>query len=371
MRISLFAIERYYERWEFRAELMLSSSDCESHSVSQLLELEPDAHERLVSLQLGYTEVAGSPELRAAVAALYETVTPQDVLTLAAAEEGIFTAYHALLGAADHAVVETPCYGSAVEVARSTGAEVSAWERRYEEGWQHDVEALERLLRPNTRLIYINSPHNPTGTTMPAAVFERVIELARELDAVLFSDEVYRGLEHDPAALLPAACERYERAITLGAVSKAHGLPGLRIGWLACREPELLGRVRDMKLYTTICSSAPSELLVALALRHADRLVAASRRRLLENLPALEDFLGRRCELFDWVAPSGGPIGFPRVNGDFDVHAWCEEIAERAGVLLLPGSVYGQPRHVRMGFGRANLPQALERLDAHLDGLAR
>lgn len=368
MRISPFAIERYYERWEFRAELMLSSSDCESHLLSQLLELEPDAHERLLSLHLGYTEVPGSPELLAAVAALYDGVAPQDVLTLAAAEEGIFTAYHALLGPGDHAVIETPCYGSAVEVARSTGAEVSAWERRYEEGWQHDLEALEGLLRPDTRLIYVNSPHNPTGTTMPAAVFERVIELARERGAVVFSDEVYRGLEHDPEGRLPAACERYERAISLGAVSKAHGLPGLRIGWLACREQELLARVRDMKLYTTICSSAPSELLVALALRHADDLVAASRRLLLENLPALEDFLQRRSELFQWVAPSGGPIGFPRVSGDFDVHGWCEQIAEQAGVLLLPGSVYGQPRHVRMGFGRANMRQALARLDAHLDG---
>ena len=194
-----------------------------------------------------------------------------------------------------------------------------------------------------------------------------MIELARERGTVVFSDEVYRGLEHDPQARLPAACERYERAISLGAVSKAHGLPGLRIGWLACREQELLARVRDMKLYTTICSSAPSELLVALALRHADDLVAASRRLLLENLPALEDFLQRRSELFQWVAPSGGPIGFPRVSGDFDVHGWCEQIAEQAGVLLLPGSVYGQPRHVRMGFGRANMTQALERLDAHLD----
>src|ERR1700760_3105637 len=134
MRISPFAIERYYERWEFRAELMLSSSDCESQRLSRLLELEPDAHERLLSLHLGYTEVAGSPELLDAVAALYEGIAPQDVLTLAAAEEGIFTAYHALLNPGDHVVIETPCYGSAVEVARSTGAQVSAWERRYEDG---------------------------------------------------------------------------------------------------------------------------------------------------------------------------------------------------------------------------------------------
>jgi aspartate/methionine/tyrosine aminotransferase len=367
MQIEPFAIERYYERWEFRAELMLSSSDCESRSLAELLELEPDARERLLGLRLGYTEVPGSPELRAAVAAGYEHADDEDVLTLAAAEEGIFIAYHALLGAGDHVIVESPCYGSAVEVARSTAASVSLWQRRYEDGWAYDLDALEGLLRAETKLVYINSPHNPTGTQMPRAVLERVVELLAERSIVLFSDEVYRGLEHDPADRLPAACDLYERAISLNTVSKAYGLPGLRIGWLACRERALLERIAALKLYTTICSSAPSELLVALALRHGERLVAASRELVLANLPLIDDLLARRRELFEWVRPTVGPIGFPRVAGGFDVQAWCEQIAEHAGVLLLPGAVYGQPRHVRLGFGRANLAQAIERLDGYLD----
>jgi aspartate/methionine/tyrosine aminotransferase len=361
-----FAIERFYERWEFRTELMLSSSDCESLSVKDLLALEPDAGERLRDLGLGYTEVAGSQELRAAVATRYDSTGPEDVLTLAAAEEGIFTTYHALLAAGDHVVVEAPCYGSAIEVARSTGAEVSSWRRRHEEGWAYDLPALERLLRANTKLIYVNSPHNPTGSQMPKAAFGRLVEIARERSIVLFSDEVYRGLEHDPAARLPAACDLYEHAISLNTVSKAYGLPGLRIGWLASRDAALLDRVRELKLYTTICSSAPSELLVALALRHGERLVERSRQLVLSNLPPLEAFLDRRRDLLEWVPPSAGPIGFPRVAGSFDVQAWCEETAMKAGVLLLPGAVYEEPRHVRLGFGRANLCQALERLDEHL-----
>jgi aspartate/methionine/tyrosine aminotransferase len=146
----------------------------------------------------------------------------------------------------------------------------------------------------------------------------------------------------------------------------AQGRPGRLIACLARRDRELLERIREVKLYTTICSSAPSELLVALALRHAEELVARSRRLVLANLPLVDAFLERRAELLQWVRPSAGPIGFPRVSGGFDVQAWCEEIAERAGVLLLPGSVYGQPQQLRIGFGRANLPQALERLDEHL-----
>jgi aspartate/methionine/tyrosine aminotransferase len=366
VQIRPFAIERYYERWEFRAELMLSSSDCEALSVADLLELEPDAEARLLDQRLGYTEVPGSPELRAAIAGGYERAKPENVLALAAAEEGIFLAYHALLGPGDHAVVEAPCYGSAIEVARSTGAAVSLWQRRHQDGWAHDLDELERLLGADTRIIYINSPHNPTGTQMSRAAFERVVELAREREIVIFSDEVYRGLEHDAADRLPAACDVYPRAISLGSVSKAYGLPGLRIGWLCSRDAALIDRIRELKLYTTICSSAPSELLVALALRHADDLVERSRRLVLANLPLLDAFLERRRELFEWVRPNAGPIGFPRVAGGFDVQAWCEETASKADVLLLPGAVYDEPQHVRVGFGRENLPQALERLDAHL-----
>ena len=366
MQIEPFAIERYYERWEFRAELMLSSSDCESQTVADLLALEPDAHVRLQALHLGYTEVPGSPELRAAVASRYERAAPDDVLTLAAAEEGIFIVNHALLAPGDHAIVDSPCYGSAVALARSTGADVSLWQRHYEDGWAYDLDALERLLRPQTKLIYINSPHNPTGMQMPGPVLERLVALAAERAIVLFSDEVYQGLEHDQAERLPAACDLYEQAISLNSVSKSYGLPGLRTGWLVCRDGALLERIRELKLYTTICSSAPSELLVALALRHGEQLVARSRELVLANLPLIDDLLERRRELFAWVRPTAGPIGFPRVAGELDVHAWCEQIAERAGVLLLPGSAYGQPRHVRVGFGRANLAQAIARLDEYL-----
>ncbi len=366
MRISPFEIERFYEQWEFRAELMLSSSDCETMATAELLALEEGAAERLLEQRLGYTEVPGSEELRAAIAALHSTVGSEDVLTLAAAEEGIFLAYHALVGADDHVIVETPCYGSAIEVARSTGAQVSAWERRFEDGWAHDLDELRSLLRPNTRMIYLNSPHNPTGTQMPLPVLESIIELCAERSMVLLSDEVYRGLEHDPAIRLPPACDLYEHALSLNTVSKSYGLPGLRIGWLACRDASLIAAIRELKLYTSICSSAPSEVLVALALRHSEQLVERSRRTVLANLPLVEGLLERRSGELEWVRPTAGPIGFPRVHGEIDVRAWCEQVAQEAGVLLLPGDVYERPRHIRIGFGRANLPQAIERLDSYL-----
>src|SRR6188472_360140 len=154
---------------------MLSSSDAESVTTADLLALEPDASERLLAQRLGYTESVGSPELRAAISPIYETVSR------------------------DHVVVETPCYESALQVGRSTGASVTEWRRSASDGWAHDLDALGRALRPDTKLVYVNSPHNPTGMQMPGEVLARVVELCAERDAWLFSDEVYRELEHDPA----------------------------------------------------------------------------------------------------------------------------------------------------------------------------
>jgi aspartate/methionine/tyrosine aminotransferase len=188
-----------------------------------------------------------------------------------------------------------------------------------------------------------------------------------ERGTVLFSDEVYRGLEHDDARRLPSACDLYERAVSLNTVSKSYGLPGLRIGWVACRDPALLRRLRELKLYTTICSSAPSELLVEIAVRHSRLLISQARALVLENLPQLEAFLARQAQLFEWEPPAAGPIGFPRVRDDRDVREWCERTAAEAGVLLLPGYVYDEPRHIRMGYGRAGIHEALARLEAVLD----
>jgi aspartate/methionine/tyrosine aminotransferase len=365
MKLRPFRIEQYYAVHEFTAKYMLSSSDAESWTIADLLALEPGAEAVFLGQRLGYTESSGAPALRAAISALYDRATPEDVLVCSNAEEAIFLLYHSLLGPSDHAIVESPCYESAAELARSTGAEVSLWTRRWEEGWAHDLDALRGLFRPNTRLVYLNSPHNPTGTQMGRGVLEAVVGMAREAGAVVFSDEVYRELEHDPAHRLPAATDLDETAISLGSMSKAYGLPGLRIGWLVTRDPRVRQAALELKHYTSICASAPSELLSTIALRHREVLLARNRRLVNENLTLLDGFFERQAERFAWVRPSGGPVGFPRVLGE-PAAALASRVLEAAGVLLLPGDVFDEPAHVRIGYGRANLPDVLPRLEAVL-----
>ena len=199
-------------------------------------------------------------------------------------------------------------------------------------------------------------------------MFERVSDLARSHGLVLFADEVYRELEHDPRDRLPAACDLDEHAVSLGSISKSYGLPGLRLGWLVTRDGAIRDAIMRMKDYTTICSSAPSEVLDG-AWRCRNRHVLLERNLAIveRNLPLLDDFFERHGDMFEWVRPTASPIGFPRVNDVADVDEMCARLAE-LGVLLLPGSVYDQPAHVRIGFGRANLPEALRVLEACLGG---
>jgi aspartate/methionine/tyrosine aminotransferase len=367
MQIKPFRIEQFFGKYEFTAKYLLSNSDAESRTIQELVDLEPGAHERLLQHWCGYTESPGAPALREVISGIYRGMKPDDVLVVAAAEEGIFVFYHALAGPGDHVIVETPCYESALEVARSTGAHVSEWRRRFEDGWAHDLAALEKLLQPNTKIIYINTPHNPTGLLMPADIFQRVIALAASRGIVVFCDEVYRELEHDAATRLPAACEVYERAVSLGSMSKSYGLPGLRLGWLVSRDANILQRCLEFKYYTTICSSAPSEFLTAVALRHRDVLAKRNREIVLRNLALLDAFLRQRSNLFDWVKPNASPIGFVRYKPDRNVFAFCEDVVRVAGVLLLPGNVYDQPRHIRFGYGRKNMSEALAQFGAYLD----
>jgi aspartate/methionine/tyrosine aminotransferase len=366
MKLNPFRIEEYYGKYEFTAKYMLSSSDAQSRSIGELLDLEPTARNELESQWCGYSEAPGAPYLREAIATIYDTVEAKDVLVCSCAEEGIFLLYQTLLSSGDHAIIETPCYESALELARSTGAEVSTWQRHFEDGWAHDLKKLEQLIKPNTKVMYINTPSNPTGLLMPRKVFDAVTNVARDKNIILFCDEVYRELEHDPVTRLPAICDVYENAVSLGSMSKSYGLPGLRLGWFTSRNTKLLENLLSYKYYTTICNSAPSEFLSALALRNRDVLIKRNLEVIHKNLPLLETFLERHKAMFEWLKPNASPIGFPRFKLRGDVTEFCEEVVKETSVLLLPGSVYDEPKHLRMGYGRSNMPEALKKLETYL-----
>ncbi|MBI1794900.1 MAG: aminotransferase class I/II-fold pyridoxal phosphate-dependent enzyme [Chloroflexi bacterium] len=366
MQLPDFKLERYFAKYEFTTEYLLCSSDCESMTIADLLALEPGAAEKFQQVWLGYTESQGSPTLRKEICKLYETIQPENVLVHSGAGEAIFLFMHAMLDAGDHVIVHAPGYQSLAEVARGIGCDVSAWTAREENNWALDLDELPKLLRPNTKAVILNTPHNPTGYLMSRADFDSVNRFARENGLLLFSDEVYRESEYDPAARLPAACDLGEYAVSLGVASKTYGLAGLRIGWIATRNKNIYQRMAALKDYTTICNSAPSEFLAEVAMRHRLKLAGRNLDIIKKNLTIIDNLIQRHADLFSWVRPRAGSMAFPRYLGG-DVESFCDELVRKAGVLLLPGSVYDDAsNHFRLGLGRRNLPEAVARLEEFL-----
>ncbi len=365
-----FALERFFARHEFSVRHLLCASDCEALSVRELLALEPGAAEALQDVWLGYSESPGHPALRQQIAALYEHASAADVLVHVGAQEVIWNLARTALAPGDRVIVQTPCYQSLADAPRTFGCEVVGWPTREDLGWRPDLDELDDLLTPGTRAVVINQPHNPTGGLLDAAGFRRLFELADARGARVICDEVYRGLELDPADRLPAAADLNPEAVSIGVMSKSFGLAGLRIGWIATRNRALLARMAAAKDWTTICAAGPSELLATVALRHADQLVARNRAIVAQNLELLDAFFARHAERLRWTRPTSGPVTFPSLRDTAETgDAFVERLIAERGLLLAPGSLFGHhPQHFRLGFGRRSLPAGLQELDEALSG---
>jgi aspartate/methionine/tyrosine aminotransferase len=368
-----FALEVYFSKWEFAARFNLTGSDGENMSLRELLALAtPEDRFDYENLSLGYTETFGAPALRAEIARTYDTVGPEHLLCFAGAEEAIYAAMHVLLGAGDHAIVITPNYQAAETVPLSI-CEVTGVPLDIERNWDLDLDVLRSALRPNTKLISINFPNNPTGKILPRADFDALVAVCRERGIWLFNDEVYRSIERDPGMRLPQAVDVYERGISLNVMSKAYGLAGLRIGWLACKDRSMLVRFEHFKHFLSICNSAPSEVLARIALKAREKILDRNRAVVRANLEVLDAFFADYRHLFDWRVPDGGCIGFIRYKGAEGVEEFTRRLVEEAGVLFLPSSLYRSELGpvpadcLRVGFGRSHVPAGVAALRAWLE----
>lgn len=363
MKIQPFKLERYLARHEFSAPYLMCCSDCEPLPLQELLAMaDEDSLALWHNLKLGYTDSQGHPLLRTEIAKLYSEIHPGQVLVLCP-EEGIFTAMNVLLNRGDHIIVTFPGYQSLYEIAHSLGCSVSRWEPQEDKGWAFDVAFLEKAIRKNTKMIVVNFPHNPTGALPKKEDFKKIATIAEENRIYLFSDEMYRFLEYDPACRLPAGAEIYEQGISLFGMSKTFALAGLRLGWLISRDPGLMEKFIAFKDYTTICSSAPGEILALLALRVKDRIIGRNLQIIKNNLELLDRFFADRAEMFSWNRPEAGSIALPRLLTEEKTSQFCRELIEKKGVVLLPSGVYDYgENHFRIGFGRRDMPGVLNRL---------
>jgi aspartate/methionine/tyrosine aminotransferase len=364
MQIKPFQLERFFEKYEFNTKYMLCGSDCESFSIKEIID--EDSLQNFLDLRLGYTETKGNPELRNEIVKLYSTISDEQILVHTGAEEAIFNFFLSSFNNDDEIIVHYPCYQSLYEIAESSGCNVIKWFTNEKENWELDLEFLRKSITKKTKAVVINIPHNPTGYLPSKELFFEIIEICRENNLLLFCDEVYRFLEYKTKDRLPAACDVYENAISLGVMSKSFGLPGLRLGWIATKNQNIYNRLAAIKDYTTICNPAPSEFIATHALKKKDEILSRNLEIILSNLSLLDLFFYDHENIFNWQKPKAGPIAFPSLLKESSDY-FCTKLLESKNVLLLPSTYYNfGNKNFRIGFGRKTLKEGLEKIEEFL-----
>ncbi|MDX1413368.1 MAG: pyridoxal phosphate-dependent aminotransferase [Candidatus Promineifilaceae bacterium] len=369
MKITPFATEHFFARYEFNTPYQLCNSDCETVAIAELLQMAGVSLEDLGRLALGYTESQGNPQLREAVAESYALAEADDIIILGSPVEGIYLAARALLEPGDEVIVLTPAYDALINMfAHVVGSEnVKKWSfAAADTTWELDFEQLQGLVSAQTKLIVVNFPHNPTGFLPSREQMQELVEFASAHDLWLFYDEMYFGLVHSRTAEIPSAADVSERAVVLSGLSKTYGLPGLRSGWLVVQDEALRQNILNWKFYTSICPPAPSEFLALAAWRVREQLRARNIAQIESNLRLADAFFDRWSSMFTWRRPLAGSVALVGMDVP-SVTAFAERLADEAGVLIHPAVTLGSDdRHARFGFGRAGFAEALQKFEDYL-----
>ncbi len=367
-----FRLEVHFSKWEFEAKYHLTASDAQSMSLADLLSLASDAERAAFDdLWLGYTETFGAADLRGAIAGTYAGRAAADILCFAGASEGIFAANTVLLDSDSHAIVVTPNYQShetlPSAICSATGVPLCP-----DDNWSLDLGRVAAAIRPNTRLLTMNFPHNPTGAILPYDDYMALIGLCRHHGIYILHDEIFHGLGATGTKHLPFIADVYERGLSLNVMSKSYGLPGLRVGWIACQDTDVIAKMERLKHYLSICNSAPSERLSMIALRNRDKILSRNCKIIDGNLQKWDDFFAGYPDLFDWRRPDGSCMAYPRYKGADGVESFTRSLVEDAGVLFLSSTIYRSELgktpldRFRLGFGRTGLGEGIAVLDSYL-----
>ncbi len=369
MKIETFALERWMTRWETEVDFDLAESGIKPLTVDELLQMggRDQSLDAMLGISLGYSEARGTEQLRSLIASLYRDTTPDDVLVTTGAIEANFLLFNVLLNPGDHVVVVDPAYQQLQSVPKAIGCDVSLWRLTPENQFRYDLNELERLVTPKTRLIVINTPHNPTGAILTEDEQQQVYRLAERVGATVMGDEAYRWLSlpgGEPFA--GPVRDLGSRGISVGTLSKPFGLPGLRIGWIAATS-DIIQQCWSQRDYISLSPGKLNDYLATIALREREQIFARTREISARNLSYLEGWIQQREDLVTWVPPRGGLLGLLRYDIDMPSLELADRLAEEASVMLAPGSAFGYEHFLRIGVGGDNqvFKEGLERT-AHL-----
>jgi aspartate/methionine/tyrosine aminotransferase len=357
VKIEPFLLERWMTRHETHVRYDIAESGILPLSTNDLLDFEPAETraatlERLLALPLGYSEARGTEALRTRLAATYARGDADHILVTTGAIEANFLLFNVLLGPGDHVVAPYPAYQQLYSVPRAIGCDVSLWHVGPETGYRYDVAALEQLVTARTKVIVVNTPHNPTGAMLAPDDARRVYALAESVGATVLGDEAYRWLavpDGDPFA--PPMFDLGERGVSVGTLSKPFGLPGLRIGWIA-GPPDLVRACWGMRDYITLSPGKLDDALAQLAMTHRDRIIERNRRIITANLAMATRWMVDRSAYLSWTPPRGGLLALLKYDLDIPSLELADRLAVDYSVMLAPGSAFGYEHHLRLGIGQ-------------------
>lgn len=359
-------LEEWMRLYYFAVDADIGSSGVSDYSLAQVRALMGIGVDEMDAVVFHDSQTLGGTGVREAIARRFTAGDAERVMVTHGSTEGIFLLMNALLAPGDEVVILAPVYPGLKDVAVGMGCTVREWHLREEAGWRPDLEQLERLVTERTRMVVVNFPHNPTGATLTPAEQDALIATVSRAGAWLLWDGAFADLTYDTAPL-PDPIGRYDRAVSLGTLSKAYGLPGLRVGWTLAA-PEVLDRMARVRDYTTLHLSPLVELIAARVIDGADVILAEKRAGARHNRETVQRWMSEQGGAITWTPPAGGVCGFPRLHEVANVEAFCHALARERRVMLVPGTCFNTPGHARLGFGgsAAALEQGLERLSGAL-----
>ena len=367
-----FVMERMMSRHEQEVEVNLSESGVHPVRLEELVAARPGSLEQLLSTELNYPHVNGIPSLRENIAAIYQGASPADVLVTVGAIEANYISTRTILSAGDEIVVMLPNYMQVWGIARNHAYSIKTCRLREDWGWAPDLDQLKDEVSSNTRLIAICNPNNPTGYIFTADEMEEIVAVADRCGAWILADEVYAGAERLQEMQTPSFFGSYERVIATGSVSKAYGLPGLRLGWVVAPDP-LVDEIWARHEYTTLSASMLSNQLASIALSPEVRplLIARTRRYIRKGYAILEEWMEGQDGLFSVVPPQAAAIAFVRYQTRINSTEFVERLIRDKKVLIVPGDHFGLDRFLRISFGlpRDYLLSGLDRIREMMQGV--
>ena len=370
MKIKPFAVEEWMNAWEVGAKYNIAETCVDSISMNELFELtgedKTEFLNRLCARRLSYGDIEGLPEFRKGVCGLYKTLNIENIVPTHGASGANHHVFYSLISPGDRVVSIMPTYQQLYSIPESYGADVQILHLSKENNYLPDLEKLRRLVTPETKMICINNPNNPTGALMSEQLLREIVEIARSADAWILCDEVYRHLSQEDG-WCPSIVDLYEKGISVSSMSKVFSLAGLRLGWIATHDMSVVKSCLSHRDYNLVSCGVFDEMLAAAALKHRDKLLERSRKIVRENLQILDDWVGSEPHV-NYVKPKAGTTALVYYDLDISSYEFCEEMYKKTGAFVTPGDCFEVPHSMRIGYayGKQDLIDGLKAISEYI-----